>query len=423
MSSNEQIKFQTDVCFIPSLGIIKSSDSTQKLNLAEQYILTFLINHHDRPVTKEELLKAGWPDRIVTEASLFQVIRALRVKLQENRKGDVIETLPRVGYQITRFERLEFHSDTAVTEKNKPRPAKRWFLLTFVLTLIVFGLASYWRLNHFQPPKQTSYLTSNEQWNDHALTLIATNQQDLDDLRQKLKPVYQKIKSRKISNSQIFAYKGDGLYSIAWCRLDDNNACIPHSDFSYTVEDRDWNKVARFLESDIKIPHKEPFIQSDLAREPTSQVFMHYMDDSGVHSKIVHHYISKDDSGDLNYSYMSFITENETGFHHALSIRAATLSIIDNHSPFLAMAELKPDMFHWAYQPNETIMENRSAAILTEARLRDDYKAKRIVYSYLLYQQPYLDLIFYPEIGIYWVHNSVENTKLFDYKRYTPETK
>ena len=76
-------------------------------------------------------------------------------------------------------------------------------------------------------------------------------------------------------------------------------------------------------------------IQSDLAREPTSQVFMHYIDNSGVQSKIVHHYASKGEAGALNYSYMSFITEHKTDFHHALSIRAATLSIVENHSPFL----------------------------------------------------------------------------------------
>ncbi len=78
MSSHEQIKFRTEVYFIPSQGIIKSPDSIQKLNLSEQKILTFLITNHQRPVTKSELLQAGWPDRIVTEASLFQVIRALR---------------------------------------------------------------------------------------------------------------------------------------------------------------------------------------------------------------------------------------------------------------------------------------------------------------------------------------------------------
>ncbi|WP_305810221.1 winged helix-turn-helix domain-containing protein [Photobacterium kishitanii] len=51
--------------------------------MSEQYILSYLIENHSTPVTKDDLLKVGWPDRIVTEASLFQVIRALRVKLNE----------------------------------------------------------------------------------------------------------------------------------------------------------------------------------------------------------------------------------------------------------------------------------------------------------------------------------------------------
>ncbi len=53
--------------------------------------------------------------------------------------------------------------------------------------------------------------------------------------------------------------------------------------------------------------------------------------------------------------------------------------------------------------------------------MRDDFKAKRIVYSYLLFQQPYLDLVFYPNVGIYWIHNSVKNTELFNVKQYVQE--
>lgn len=86
MPSTEQIRFQTDVCYIESQGILKTSESTLKLNLSEQYILSYLIDNYGKPVTKDELLKVGWPDRIVTEASLFQVIRALRVKLNEEKK-------------------------------------------------------------------------------------------------------------------------------------------------------------------------------------------------------------------------------------------------------------------------------------------------------------------------------------------------
>lgn len=112
MPTVEQIKFKTDVCYIPSQGMLKANDSTQKLNLSEQYILTFLIENHHRPVTKEELLKVGWPDCIVTEASLFQIIRALRVKLQEKQKGDIIETLPVlvIKFEISNEKLFRYHN-------------------------------------------------------------------------------------------------------------------------------------------------------------------------------------------------------------------------------------------------------------------------------------------------------------------------
>lgn len=427
MSSHEQIKFRTEVYFIPSLGIIKSPDSTQKLNLSEQNILAFLIANYHRPVTKNELLQAGWPDRIVTEASLFQVIRALRVKLQERRKGDVIETLPRVGYQITQFERIESPLESGSPQRIRLPTFNPLLFLAFVFSLVAVSIGTYFWLNHYKHPEQVPYLTNTEVLGSNTLTAIATNLQDLDDLNQQLNRAYQQhiqqVNPPTIQNLKIFAFKGDEIYSIAWCRVDEGHTCLPNTDFSYSFGYQDWELFSNFLISKAKAYRSDPVIQTELAREPTSQVFMNYLDGSGVQSKIVHHYISKDESGDLNYSYMSFITEKNTDLHHALSIRAATLSIIENDSPFIATAQLRPDMFHWAYQPTDIFDEDKSTALMTEARMRDDFKAKRIVYSYLLYQQPYLDLIFYPNVGIYWIHNSVENTKLFDYKRYTPESK
>ncbi|MGR5146961.1 winged helix-turn-helix domain-containing protein [Photobacterium alginatilyticum] len=427
MSSREQIKFQTDVYFIPCQGIIKSPDSIQKLNLSEQNILTFLIDNHQRPITKSELLKIGWPDRVVTEASLFQVIRALRVKLQERHKGEVIETLPRVGYQVTQFERQEVPLDTELTKKTKFLFKHPLFPFSFVCFLLIASIGSYFWLNHYKRPAQNNYLTQTEYWGDNSVTLIATNEDDLDDLRQKLNLAYRQhlklVSPPKITKVKAFAFKGDGIYSVAWCRVDNESACQPNTDFSYTFGYHNWEQFSDLLVHETKTYRDDPVIQTQLAREPTAQVFMNYIDESGIQSKVVHHYISKGESATLNYSYMSFITEKDTDFHHALSVRAATLSIIENESPFLSTAQLKPDMFHWAYQPSDLFVEEKSTALKTESKMRDDFRAKRIAYSYLLYQQPYLDLIFYPNVGIYWIHNSVKSTKLFNYKQYIPEYK
>ncbi|WP_299012973.1 winged helix-turn-helix domain-containing protein [uncultured Photobacterium sp.] len=417
MSSNEQIKFRTEVYFIPSLGIIQSADSTQKLNLSEQNILTFLINNH-RPVTKGELLKAGWPDRIVSEASLFQVIRALRVKLQERRKGDVIETLPRVGYQITQFERLLYPMKKIATDRQK-RIRKQ--VVTYSLlaaSVLVTSASIYWKGNHFQTPAQINFLTETEAWDNNKLMFIASNQTDLNDIKQKLSDIYRehtaRFKQPTIQNIKAYAYKGHDIYSVAWCQVDKEKACLPNTDFAYTIEENDWEKFSQFLVTSTQTFRESPIIQTDMAREPTSQVYMNYMDDSGIQSKIVHYYISNNSPGNFSYSYMSFITEKETDFHHALSVRAATISVVENHSPFLATAELKPDMFHWAYQPNDIIIEDKSTALMTESRMREDFKKKRIVYSYLLYQQPFLNLVFYADTGIYWVNNSTSYNKLFN---------
>ncbi|ELR65556.1 hypothetical protein C942_00639 [Photobacterium marinum] len=418
MSSNEQIKFRTEVYFIPSLGIIQSADSTQKLNLSEQKILSFLINNH-RPVTKEELLKAGWPERVVSEASLFQVIRALRVKLHEHRKGDVIETLPRVGYQITQFERFPYPLKKVPSEKQK-RFRKKVFGFSLLATATVLAASAviYWNIDDFTPLEETRFLTENVTWDSNKLTFIADNRDDIEDIKHKLSTAYQmhtaKFNPPIIQNIKGYAYKGQGLYSIAWCKVDNKQACLPNTDFAYTIEEQDWKRFSDFLVSTTRTVRESPIIQTDLAREPTAQVHMNYMDGSGIQSKIVHYYISNNNPDSFSYSYMSFITEAKTDFHHALSVRAATISMVENHSPFLATATLRPDMFHWAYQPSDVIIEDKSTALKTEAQMRDDFRHKRIVYSYLLYQQPFLDLVFYPATGIYWINNSTKYNKLFN---------
>ena len=135
MANTEQIRFKTKVCFIASQGVLKTSESTLKLNLSEQYILSHLIENHSTPVTKDDLLKVGWPDRIVTEASLFQVIRALRVKLNEKNKGDVIETLPRVGYQIRDFTREDIDLNEKKTNNIISKINKKPLFLSVLLLL------------------------------------------------------------------------------------------------------------------------------------------------------------------------------------------------------------------------------------------------------------------------------------------------
>ncbi len=62
-------------------------------------ILTCLVSHPGRVVTKDELLKAVWPDSFVEEGNLTQHISLLRKALGD--KSGYIVTVPGLGYRFT----------------------------------------------------------------------------------------------------------------------------------------------------------------------------------------------------------------------------------------------------------------------------------------------------------------------------------
>ena len=72
-------------------------------------VLTYLVNNPGRVVTKEELLKAVWPDSFVEEGNLAQHISWLRKALGE-RSSD-IATVPGRGYQFAAHVRTEPAAD------------------------------------------------------------------------------------------------------------------------------------------------------------------------------------------------------------------------------------------------------------------------------------------------------------------------
>src|SRR5215207_1622511 len=64
-------------------------------------VLSYLATHPNRLVTKEELLKAVWPDVRVSEGLLHTYVRDLRQVLGKDPKAlRIIETVARRGYRF-----------------------------------------------------------------------------------------------------------------------------------------------------------------------------------------------------------------------------------------------------------------------------------------------------------------------------------
>src|SRR5215472_14693552 len=64
-------------------------------------ILLYLVQHPNRVVTKQELMKAVWPDTFVEETNLAQNLWLLRKALGEKDENPLIVTVARRGYHFT----------------------------------------------------------------------------------------------------------------------------------------------------------------------------------------------------------------------------------------------------------------------------------------------------------------------------------
>lgn len=88
-------------------------------------ILLFLVEHRDRVVPKDELLRNVWNDVIVEEGNLTQQIFLLRRALDDSADGQsYIATIPRVGYRFV-AEVTAAGPDTATARERSPH---RWRL-------------------------------------------------------------------------------------------------------------------------------------------------------------------------------------------------------------------------------------------------------------------------------------------------------
>ena len=101
----------------PSKYTLYLADNELPLEPKSFEVLLFLAKNSGRPVTKEELLKAVWPDSFVEEANLAQHIFRLRKILgSASGTGNLIRTLPGRGYLFTAEVRREITPIAAAYE-------------------------------------------------------------------------------------------------------------------------------------------------------------------------------------------------------------------------------------------------------------------------------------------------------------------
>ena len=78
-------------------------------------VLRYLVKHYSQVIGKEELIKAIWPDVLVTDRSLTHCISEARHALGD-RSQQIIKTVPKRGYLMCRFQLASSKTTPVPTE-------------------------------------------------------------------------------------------------------------------------------------------------------------------------------------------------------------------------------------------------------------------------------------------------------------------
>jgi adenylate cyclase len=79
---------------------LRAADREVELRPKSFEVLHYLVENADRLVTKEEIIKAIWPDVLVTDESLTHCVSEVRHAIGDGEQT-IIKTVPRRGYRFT----------------------------------------------------------------------------------------------------------------------------------------------------------------------------------------------------------------------------------------------------------------------------------------------------------------------------------
>jgi DNA-binding winged helix-turn-helix (wHTH) protein len=105
---SQQIYHFEDFTLDRTRGRLLRGGAEVKVRPKSFQVLSYLVEHNNRLISKEELISAVWPDTAVTDDSLVQCLRDVRLALSDESQT-LIKTVPRRGYIFDK----EVHEDGA----------------------------------------------------------------------------------------------------------------------------------------------------------------------------------------------------------------------------------------------------------------------------------------------------------------------
>ncbi len=173
-------------------------------------LLVFLLENRDRVLTKDEILKAAWPKKVVNDDSVAVAISQLRKALEDNpRRPTYIKTIPGVGYRFI-YQDLVKHISTpdtpVTTEPSKNRHPKLAYLAFAALLICLGGLAAGYKKIVTKPQSENTSESPNLSTKDSNLMTQATRlavSDNPDELRTAVKLLRQFIEKNP-ANAQAY---------------------------------------------------------------------------------------------------------------------------------------------------------------------------------------------------------------------------
>ena len=385
------------------------------LNRAEKGVLYKLITEAPNMVSKEELLSAGWARKEVAETSLFQTIRTLRIKLKEEEVGQVIELVPRLGYQI-KIQRFVSNEEFCnITDIPKPVRKKSYLYnkpyLFAGLIIAAFGVLA--SLLYTNWPTEYKYKLINDNKNN-TIVFLSMKQDDFDYLLQTSELFF---KPTNLNNKLMFIHKLDDEFSVAICTKTPDGCDIDTAhaiSFKHSELSTLWELLDKYL------PQVPPLAAMNVLKDNTTmqsgvKSYNIFLEDGDFTTNLSHHFVNQVDDSTWLFTSINYRPNSDQSEYIAASFRGGR-SIMETESkaPFLITVTNYPEYFYWVLSPADKAKLGIKPPGPLETLTNDFYVDVEQYISYLLYRQPHLQLWLSEGYGFHWFIKEGSNDNVFN---------
>ena len=139
MSSDNIIHLCDNISIDTRQMSILVDGNTYRMNYNEFHILSYLINNKNKIIAKDVLLSVGWPDNVVTDASLHRAIFSLRAVLSPSNVE--IKTISGRGYILVVDSKNSKNNINEDKENNNICRQSRIKSNIVVLSILIFTIS------------------------------------------------------------------------------------------------------------------------------------------------------------------------------------------------------------------------------------------------------------------------------------------